>query len=68
MAKKKDFNETMEEMDKVEESTISENVMDELYEIYKNEIQDEKDSEKVAVSSVNRKREADFEQSKQDRI
>jgi len=68
MTKKKDFNEAMEEMDKIEEVTISDSLMDDLHEIYKDEIQDEEDNERVAVSSVNIGKENNFEQSEQDRV
>ena len=68
MTKKKDFNEAMEEMDKIEEAEISDSLMDELYEIYKDEIQDEKDNERVAVGSVNIGKEDSFEQSEPDRV
>lgn len=67
MTKKKDFNEAMEEMDKIEEGAISDSLLNDLYEIYKDEIHEEDDSG-VAVSSVNNGKEDNFEQSEQDRI
>lgn len=68
MTKKKDFNEVMEEMDKIEDMAISDSLIDELHEIYKDEIQDDENNERVAVSSVNIGKENSFEQSKQDRV
>ncbi len=41
MFKKKDFNKAMKEMDKIEELTTSDTLMDELNSIYKHEIQED---------------------------
>lgn len=68
MNKLKDFNEVMEEMDKIEESSVSDSLLEDLYEIYKDEINEEEADDKVAVSSINTGKEVSFEQSEQNRI
>ncbi|PIK16409.1 hypothetical protein [Halobacteriovorax sp. JY17] len=68
MTKKKDFNEAMEEMDKLDDVVISDKLKDELYEIYKDEIFEENESTEISASSVDKIRKASVEQSKQDRI